>query len=176
MIALLKELDETLSSAGAKPVHLVTIGGASMLSRIPGRQTNDIDVISEGLSREARQAIEVVGLRHGLGAYWINDGVKAFAVDVDLELERIFTGACLTVDTVGPRYLLATKLLAGRCVDRDDCVHLIREVSIKSDTELLDLMQTAAKGRQLRPRDEYWAKEMFGLAYGRRAGNRRKDQ
>lgn len=164
MQSLLKEVDETMPAAGCVPVHLIAIGGAPMLTRVPGRQTGDIDIVSEGLNNDLRKASRTVASRHNLAPDWINDGVKGFTVSVDVEPERIFSGECLVLDSAGPRYLLATKLLSGRESDESDCVHLIRETGIYDETELLDLVQSAAGTRPLRPRDEYWAKEILGLA------------
>ena len=80
-----------------------------MLTRVPGRQTGDIDIVSEGLNDTVRDASRTVAARHNLTPAWINDGV---------------TG-------------------------------------IYDEDELLDLIETAAGVRGLRPRDEYWAKEML---------------
>ena len=162
--SLLSEVDEIMAAAGCAPVHLVTVGGASMLTRIPGRQTGDIDIISEGMNNDLREACKEVASRHNLAPDWMNDGVKGFTVSVDLQPERIFTGKCLTLDSAGPRYLLAMKLLSGRKADEQDCIHLIRETGIYDEEELLDLMETASGVRGLRPRDEYWAKEMLAVA------------
>jgi len=110
MLALLAEVDEIMAAAGSAPVHLVTVGGASMLTRIPGRLTGDIDIISEGMSDHLREACKTVALKHNLAPDWINDGVKGFTVSVDLKPERIFAGECLILDSAGPLYLLAMKL------------------------------------------------------------------
>ena len=172
MQSLLKEVDRAMAGSGCAPVHLVAIGGASMLTRVPGRQTGDIDIVSEGLNSGLRRASRTVASRHNLAPDWINDGVKGFAVSIEVEPERIFTGECLVLDSAGPRYLLATKLLSGRESDESDCVHLIRETGIYDESELLDLIQSAAGHRPLRPRDEYWAKEILVLASkGRRMRN-----
>ena len=132
-----------------------------MLTRVPGRLTGDIDVISEGMNNDLREACKVVASKHNLAPDWINDGVKGFTVSVDLQPERVFTGKCLILDSAGPRYLLAMKLLSGRRADEEDCIVLIRETGIYDERELLDLMETAAGVRSLRPRDEYWAKEIL---------------
>ena len=163
-----------MAAAGCSPVHLVAVGGAPMLTRVPGRQTGDIDIVSEGLNDAVRDASRTVAARHNLTPAWINDGVKGFAVPIEVEPERIFTGKCLIVDSAGPRYLLATKLLSGREADEEDCIHLIRETGIYDEDELLDLIETAAGVRGLRPRDEYWAKEILVRARkGRRMRNLR---
>ena len=161
MPALLSEVDEIMAAASCAPVHLVTVGGAPMLTRVPGRLTGDIDVVSEGMNNALREACEVVAARHHLAPDWINDGVKGFAVSLDVQPERVFTGECLILDSAGPRYLLAMKLQSGRRADEEDCIVLIRETGIYDEEELLDLMEVAAGVRSLRPRDEYWAKEML---------------
>lgn len=141
-----------------------------MLSRVSGRLTGDIDIISEGMNSDVRRAAEAVALDYNLAPDWINDGAKGFAVRVDVRPDRIFTGMCLVVDAVGAEYLLAMKLLSGRDDDADDCVHLIRETGIYGKDRLMDLMQSAAGLRRLRPRDEYWAAEMLALALKGRLG------
>ena len=146
-----------------------------MLSRIPGRLTGDIDIVSEGMNDDVRRACKVVAEKHNLSPDWINDGVKGFAVSVELQPERIFTGQCLILDSAGSQYLLATKLLSGRRSDEDDCIELIRETEIYDDEKLLDLMDSAAGVRGLLPRDEYWAKEVLATARkGRRMRSMRR--
>ena len=39
MPSLLAEVNEIMVAAGCSPVHLVAVGGAPMLTRVPGRQT-----------------------------------------------------------------------------------------------------------------------------------------
>lgn len=84
MPSLLLEVDGILAAAGCTTIHLVTVGGASMLTRIVGRHTGDIDIISEGMSNDLRSAAEAVALRHNLDPNWINDAAKGFAVNVSL--------------------------------------------------------------------------------------------
>ena len=102
-----------------------------------------------------------VAARHGLAPDWINDGAKGMAVVVALVPERIFTGKCLVVDSAGPQYILAMKLLCGRDADVDDCVHLIRELGISNISEVLDLVASAVAPRTPPPRVEYWAEAVF---------------
>ena len=164
MAAHLADLDEELESAGSEPVHLVAAGGAAMLSRLPNRVTGDIDIVSEGLNAAVRRACERVAARRGLAADWINDGAKGMAVAVEVQPERIFTGKRLVVDSAGPRYVLAMKLLAGRDGDVEDCVHLIRELGVRSSRDLLDLVDAAVVPRTPPPRVAYWTEEVFGKA------------
>lgn len=160
----LEEADQELVAAGSGLVHLVAVGGATMLSRRSSRVTGDVDIVSEGVSGLVRRVCARVAERHGLAPDWINDGAKIKVVDVPLALERIFTGKRLVIDSAGPRYVLAMKLLAGREVDVDDCVHLVRELEISSSDELLDLAASAASPRTPPARVTYWAEDVFKKA------------
>lgn len=60
MPVLLGRVDEIMQAAGCPPVHLVAVGGSPMLTRVPGRQTGDLDIVSEGLNNDVRQAGRVV--------------------------------------------------------------------------------------------------------------------
>ena len=164
MMEFLAEVDQELVTAGSEPVHLVAVGGAAMLTRRASRVTGDIDIVSEGVSDAVRRACEEVAERHGLAPDWINDGAKIKVVSVALTPERIFSGKCLVVDSAGPRYILAMKLLSSRDVDVDDCVHLVRELGISSSNELRDLAVVAVAPRTPPPRVMYWTEEVFKKA------------
>ena len=111
MPELLARIDEIMQVNDCQPAHLVAVGGVSMLIRVPGRQTGDLDIVSEGLNHDVRNAGRIVASENNLAPDWINDGAKGFAVSVDVEPERIFTGKRIVVDSAGPKYLLAMKLL-----------------------------------------------------------------
>ena len=90
-----------------------------MLTRRRGRLTGDIDIISEGITDDLREACKAVAFKHNLAPDWINGGVKGFAVSVELRPERIFTGKCLILDSAGPLCQLAMKPLSGRKSDEE---------------------------------------------------------
>ena len=164
MLEYLAEVDEELVSAGADPVHLIAVGGAAMVSRHASRITGDVDIVSEGMSDAVRRACEQVALRRGLAPDWMNDGAKGMAVALEVEPERLFTGKRLVVESAGPRYLLAMKLIAGREVDVEDCVQLIRELGLRTSEELLDLVEAALAPRTPSPRVAYWAERVLEQA------------
>ena len=164
MLQYLDELDAELAAVDSVRVHLVAVGGAAMLSRLPNRLTGDIDIISEGMTDDLRRACERVASRNGLAPDWINDGAKGMTVSVEVSPERIFTGNCLVVDSAGPRYVLAMKLAAGRDSDVNDCIHLIRELRVRASEELLDLVATALAPRTPPPRTTYWTEQVFARA------------
>ena len=170
LLALLAEVDAELAQQPAgEPVHLVIVGGAAMATLMAARCTGDVDVVSETITSGLTEAARRVAQRHGLRPDWINDAAKLKAVNVAVEPERIYSGDCLIVNSAGRRYILGMKLLAARPVDLGDCVHLVRDLNISSDEELLDLME-AAMPRPFRPTVtmQYFALEVFEQARRRR--------
>lgn len=169
LLALLAEVDAELAKQPAgEPVHLVIVGGAAMATLMDVRCTGDVDVVSETMTSELREAARRVAHHHGLRPDWINDAAKLKAVNVAVEPERIYRGDRLIVDTAGRRYILAMKLLSARPVDLGDCVHLVRDLNISSEQELLDLME-AAIPNPLHPTVtmQYFALEAFQQAQRR---------
>ena len=122
LMALLAELDAELGSrsAGSVPHRIAIAGGAAMALRLSDRLTGDVDVVSEGMHPDVRRAAATVAFRHDLRPDWINDAAKLKTVSVEADLEPVFVGAHLVVESVGARYLLAMKLASARVVDKDD--------------------------------------------------------
>lgn len=177
MLGYLAEVDELLVKAGTPhPLHLYIAGGAVVAVKTGLRLTGDVDVVSEGMTPQLRAAVEEVSKRHrGLRSDWINDGAKLKRVNVPLEPERIFTGHRLIVDSAGDRYVLAMKLISHRQVDEADCEMLIRALGIRSQAELLDLIEQAVPAQHQSPAAAYFAADRLDNAYRSRRGRRRSD-
>ena len=142
--ALLSELDVELASENLDtPCRIVIAGGAAIALRVPSRVTGDVDVVSEGMPAAVRRAAERVASRHGLRPDWINDAAKLKTVAVAADPEPVFEGPRLVVESAGPRYLLAMKLVSARPVDKADCVALVKELRIDHVDELLGLIEEA---------------------------------
>ena len=90
-----------------------------------------------------------------------------------MEPERIFTGRRLIVDSAGDRYVLAMKLVSHRQVDEADCEMLIRALGIRSQAELLDLIEQAIPAKHRSPAAAYFAADRLDNAYRSRRGPRR---
>ena len=90
-----------------------------------------------------RRAAERVASRHGLRPDWINDAAKLKTVAVAADPEPVFEGARLVVQSAGPRYILAMKLVSARPVDKADCVALVKELGIDHVDALLGLIEEA---------------------------------
>ena len=178
MLGYLAEVDELLVKAGTpQALHLYVAGGAVIAAKTDSRLTGDVDVVSEGMTPQLRAAVEEVSKRHrGLRADWLNDGAKLKRVNVPLEPERIFTGRRLIVDSAGDRYVLAMKLISHRHVDEADCEMLIRSLGIRSQAELLDLIEQAVPAQHRSPTAAYFAADRLDNAYRSRRGRRRSDE
>ena len=164
---LLAELDAELGAhgAGSGPHRIAIAGGAAMALRLSDRLTGDVDVVSEGMHPDVRWAAEEVASRHDLRPDWINDAAKLKTVSVDADLEPIFEGAHLVVESVGAGYLLAMKLASARVVDKADCVALATELGMESLEELLDVVEAALPNQQHRTvKMRYFAQEVIDAA------------
>lgn len=63
---------------GSEPLDILVVGGAAIsLQWNPARITYDVDVVSEGVTQDFRNAVAAVGRREGLDAHWLNDAAKA---------------------------------------------------------------------------------------------------
>ena len=164
LMALLAELDDELGGlrAGSGPYRIAIAGGAAMALRLSDRLTGDVDVVSEGMHPDVRRAAETVASRHDLRPDWINDAAKLTTVSVEADLEPVYVGANLVVESVGARYLLAMKLAAARVVDKADCVALAKGLGIQSLEELLDVVEAALPNQRHRTvKMQYFAQEVI---------------
>ena len=166
MLGYLGELDELLERDSAiESVYLCIAGGAVMSTKSARRVTQDIDVVSEGMTSDLRLAVARISERHeGLRRDWLNDGAKLKRVNIPMEASRIYSGRILTVDSAGSRYILAMKLASGRPVDEADCEHLIRELGMRKEAELLDLIEQAIPEQLRKPGMEYFAMDRLARA------------
>lgn len=106
-----------------------------------------------------------VASRHDLRPDWINDAAKLKTVSVEADLEPVYVGANLVVESVGARYLLAMKLASARVVDKADCVALAKELGIQSLEELLDVVEAALPNQRHRTvKMQYFVQEVIDAA------------
>ena len=155
LLVYLAEVDSELPTG--EQVQIAVIGGAAVTSLRDDRVTDDVDVISEGMPQVLRDAAARVAARHALRGDWINDAAKSGLPDLDPQLETIYRGEHLTVYRAGPKYLLATKLRAGRPVDIEDAAHLAIVAGITTREGMLDLLEVAFPGALLTARVQYTA-------------------
>lgn len=162
---LLDKVDNALGPG--EPIKVVACGGAVMLLKYDIRRTNDVDIISEPFPEELRQAASAVGQRHRLRDEWINDAAKISIPKLTPRLEVVYRGHRLQVLSPGPHFLLAMKLAAGREVDFDDAVRLVREIGYKDVDQVLDLVDEAWGHTSFSMSVEYFTRAVCEEATGR---------
>ncbi len=145
LLALLSELDLELNN----PVSLLIAGGAALAMRWNLRYTNDVDVVSEGMTAEVRAAAARVGQRYGLREDWLNDGAKGFAPRLHTEPDLVFSGEHLQTYTASAEYLLAMKLVSAREEDTGDIAFLVNETGMVTVDDLLRLVEDAYPHRPI---------------------------
>jgi len=108
------------------------------------RITNDVDVVSEGMTPLLRAAIARVARDYDLEPGWFNDAAKLKAPALPVEDPiPIFDGERLRVYAVPARYALAMKLVSARDVDQGDIPALLAASDVKTRGELYQLVQDA---------------------------------
>lgn len=141
--SFLAELDKELARISNEKHTLIVGGGYVMSHQVYLRRTNDVDVISDGLTPVVAQAARTVAMSLGIVANWINAAARGTQIPVEQELAPIFEGSVLSVLSPGLRYVLAAKLRAARDKDFNDCVALIQQLQISNEAEVQELLAQA---------------------------------
>ena len=88
LLIYLSEVDAELPVPDdGEPVEIAVIGGAAIGFVVPGRVTDDVDVISEGMPEKLRAVATSVAARHALRPDWINDAAKVGLPRLDANVE-----------------------------------------------------------------------------------------
>lgn len=161
----LAELDSELARSPGGEHTLIVGGGFVMSQQVYMRRTNDVDVISGGLTPAVAQAARSVAMRLGIAADWINAAASGTQLPVQRQLTPIFEGSALTVFSPGLRYVLAMKLRAARDKDFQDCVALVRRLRITTEAELKELLaQACIHPHNVTAERERFAENVFARA------------
>lgn len=156
----LSELNDELRLMDIKG-EVSLFGGAVMVLAFKARiATKDVDAIFFPTS-EIREAIKRIADRHNLHPDWMNDGVKGYVVEHSRNV--LFHLPNLTVFMPAADYLLAMKALAARAdsEDESDVVTLIREMDIKSASEVFVIIENYYPKGQIPPRTQYFIEGLF---------------
>ena len=148
---LFQEIDSILPDE--KLERIVLFGGAaiSYFNRI--RVSVDADAFSGKFSPELKKAIETVGANNNLGTDWLNDAAPSVPTNPDRQpqLHPAFGGKKLTVFVPDLEFLLATKLASRRQKDIQDIIYLVKEIGLKSSSEILNLAESVLHPSQMTP-------------------------
>lgn len=150
LLVLFDELDKELLDCPF--TELVIAGGASMAFLAVDRRTQDVDVVSDILPAYLKEAVANVAKRNGLAFWWVNDSAAGnLPTGISLNLQRVFSGRKLIVETPDERGILAMKIAASREVDKKDAIFLARATGIISGKDLAALFAEAYPTLKLSP-------------------------
>ena len=128
---IIRQFDAYLAAKGLS-FEAVVIGGAALnLLGTINRETVNCDVLDPTITAAIAQAAQDFCTRtSGHAADWLNVGPESLKRDLPSgwrkRLQPLFAGKALTLDTLGRRDLLKTKLCAycDRGTDLSDCIVL----------------------------------------------------
>lgn len=161
ILALLRELASRLRSRGVDGEMYVVGGSAIALAFDERRSTRDVDAVFEPkqlVYDVAREMADEMDLPRG----WLNDAVKGFLADGDLDATRVLELPGLRVSAASPRMLLAMKVLAHRVgEDEADLRLLADDLGLGSAAEVLAIAEDVY-GDRLDPAARFFVEELFG--------------
>jgi len=178
LIRLIQQVDQQLAANTDHQHDLMMAGGAAVaLLWNDRRRTNDIDIVSEGMTDDLREAIERVAGDNkelDLKPGWFNDAAKVAVPNLEMpatDSTLVYDGERLRLYSAPARVVLAMKLFAARATDRKDALALMREVGIASRQELYDLVRDGYGTALLRPAVQYFVDQVWEEYLGLNRGS-----
>lgn len=157
----LAELGQELQNLGVqRPIRILLVGGAFMLTQVRNRfTTDDVDVLLKDIEDSKtsvlyqifRAAVRAVTSRNKIPSTWINDVIGDFLRDIGTAPEGTLwhTYTMLEVYIPPSEYILALKLLAGRQKDRDDIHALCQQLQIRTRKQAQGLVDRYIPNKQV---------------------------
>ena len=157
----LAALGQELQNLGVqKPIRLLLVGGAYMLTQIGNRaSTNDVDVLlkdvvhsnNSPLFQTLHAAIREVARKQRLPVTWLNDLIGDFLRDTGTAPEGALwrTSGMLAVYVPPSDYILALKLFAGRPKDREDIASLCQLLQIRTRAQAQQVVDRYIPNKQV---------------------------
>lgn len=157
----LAELGQELQEMGLeRPIRILLVGGAFMLTQIKNRQaTNDIDIVFKDvkdsttpwLYQTFKSAIRSVAMKNKIPTSWLNDVIGDFLRDLGNVPEGKLWHRYNKLEVYLPpeEYILALKLLANRPKDQEDILVLIRQLKIQTSEQAQWLIDKYIPDKQL---------------------------
>lgn len=134
--------------------------------------TRDVDAIfvpKTGIYQLAEQIAEEMNLPIS----WLNDGVKGFvSSEGELTDEGMPQWENLRILRPTTRYLLAMKCMAARVADYDtagdknDIIHLCKDLGIASATEVLDIVEGYYPASRITVKTQFFIEEIISEMKG----------
>lgn len=142
ILKAIEELDRELAKSNEFRELIACGGGALSIMGVTSRETRDLDVIIPSLDETLLKCSHRVASHMGLDKDWLNNGPSGFVKDLEkgfeLRTNVIFKGTHLTVNALGRRDLIATKL-QGLC-DRDE-IDLIDLVKLNPSVQEIESLR-----------------------------------
>lgn len=159
--AHLAELGQELQEMGLqRPIRILLVGGAFMLTQIRNRQaTNDIDIVFKDIKdtttpwlyQTFKAAIRSVAMKNKIPTSWLNDVIGDFLRDLGNVPEGKLwrTYGKLEVYLPPEEYILALKLLANRPKDQEDILALIQRLKIQTREQAQQVLDRYISNKQI---------------------------
>ena len=159
--AHLAELGQELQEMGLqRPIRILLVGGAFMLTQIRNRQaTNDIDIVFKDIKdtttpwlyQTFKAAIRSVAMKNKIPTSWLNDVIGDFLRDLGNVPEGKLwrTYGKLEVYLPPEEYILALKLLANRHKDQEDILALIQRLKIQTREHAQQVLDRYISNKQI---------------------------
>lgn len=125
------------------------------------RSSVDVDIISDGMPPELREAVKMVGIKNNLPYAWMNDGAKIWAPKKQKHMERVFTGKRLQLYIPNNECLLALKLASMRPRDIEDINFLMKETNISSAEQALKIVANYIPSQRLTAQVQFRILDFF---------------
>lgn len=164
ILELFALLDDRLAREGVVgEVYLV--GGAVMTLALAARpSTNDVDALFVPADVVRRLARDVAA-DAGVGAGWLNDGVKGF-LSARGEFTPWVEREHLKIYVAVPEYLLAMKCVAFRLGpefrDEEDVRFLLRHLDVQRVDDALEIVERYFPPERVPPKTRYALEELLG--------------
>ena len=153
IVTLLSLLGDELEDMGlTRPVRLLLIGGAYMLTQIHNRDmTKDVDVIVQELDpltseeyRIFKQVVTFVAQDRKVNPAWLSDNIAQFLQSIGTVPKGSLwlSQGKLEVYIPDAGYILVTKLLSGRDRDVPDMKAILSALNIEHRQQVEQLLQT----------------------------------
>lgn len=153
---VIRELDQALAELGEKRTLVVCGGGALLVADAIDRVTRDIDVIAPELDSVLKGLASSIGKRHGLEEGWINNGPASLARDLEPgwrdRTEAVYKGMALTLEALGRKDFLASKLFAFCDREEQDLEDILGMAPAWSEIEPLRSWLLDRDGSELWPK------------------------
>ena len=143
-----------------RPVRILMVGGAFMLTQVQNRPTtNDVDIVlrdiddpmTSPLYQTFKAAVRAVANRNRIPVTWINDLIGDFLRNVSVLPEGVLWRQYSMLEVYIPEaeYMLALKLLAGRSKDRNDILALCQLLKVRTRPQAQQIVDRYIPNKQL---------------------------